>query len=391
MRLSIRAFLPALALFVLLSLSPHDVFAFRCGVQRWPVKTGTDQDIGSVNLNLDQATPTQIQYLINLSEPSQRPQSSRVAPVETTVYWFDATLTFWKWENSPTTGDWDYHLVFTDANGQTMGGEIPFPDCVDNSSPVKALITAARQLFDSNVVPMGHNISIPVRVTGIGFFDLHSAGHNPTGSVPNGIELHPLLKLELNPSGPGPVPTPTPTPAPTPTPTPTPSSAGPAIVNGGFETAQHSGMSTDGWTATRTSGPQHNVIIAGGSYPNSGSNYAQLGGRNRIDEVLKQTISVPAGHPKLTFFVSVVTAEAEDADPYDTLDVEVRDAQGHVLGTVASLSNQDFSKSNDDPGNYFEVTGDLSAFAGQTVTLAFHCRTDNAAVTTFRVDDVSVN
>src|SRR6266851_2091917 len=297
----------AFALFILFLFSPHYLFAFRCGVQRWPVKTGTDADVGSINLA--QTTPTTIDALINLAEPPARPQSSRVAPTETTVWTVDATLTFWKWENDPHSGDWDYHLVLTDPAGHTMVGEIPFPDCVDNASPLKTRITAARQLFDSNVVPQGHQVNIPVRVTGIAFFDLHSAGHNPTGSAPNGIEIHPILDLVLNPSGPIPSPTPMPTPTPTPTPTPLPSS-GPVIVNGGFETAQHSGMSTDGWTATRTTGPQHNVIIAGGSYPNSGSNYAQLGGRNRINEILTQTVSVPAGHPTLAFAANVVTAEA---------------------------------------------------------------------------------
>jgi hypothetical protein len=377
-----------LALLLLVAAVPSEGLAYRCGVQRWPVKTGTDSDIGSVNLT--QPTPTTIDTLINLAEPADRPQSGRVTPIETTVWTFDATLTLWKWENDPKSGDWDYHLVFSDADGHTMGGEIPFPDCVNDSSPLKNQIAAARQLFDANVAPLGHQISIPVRVTGIGFFDLHSAGHNPTGSAPNGIELHPILELILNPSGPQPTPTPVPSPTPIPAPTPLPV-VGPAIVNGGFEIAKHSGMTTDGWTATRTSGPQHNVIIAGGSYPNSGSNYAQLGGHNRIDEVLAQTISVPTGHSTLSFAANVVTTEAEDADAYDFLKVEIRDSQNHMLATVATLSNQDFSRSNDDPGNYFQVTVALFRFAGQTVVLAFHCQTDNAAVTTFRIDDVSLN
>jgi hypothetical protein len=375
------------ALIVLFSLSPQEIFAFRCGVQRWPVKTGTDADIGSVVLG--QATPTTIQDLINLAEPTDRPPNSRVAPTETTVWTFDARLTLWKFENNSKSGDWDYHLVFTDPDGHTIGGEIPFPDCVGNASPVRSLIVAARQLFDSAVKPLGHQVNIPVRVTGIGFFDLHSAAHNPTGSAPNGIELHPIIELVLNPSGPIPQPTPTPTATPTPTPAPTPG-GGQAIANGGFETAQHSGMSSDGWTGTHAAGPQHNVIIADGDHPKSGSNYAQLGAQNRIDEVLKQTVTVPVGHASLTFSASVTTNEADEADVFDTLEVEIRDAQGHVLTTVATLTNQDYARSNDAPDHYFEVTADLSAFAGQTVVLAFRCRTDNAAITTFRVDDVGL-
>lgn len=85
-----------------------DVLAFRCGLQRWPVKTGTDGDIASVDLT--HSTPTTIGDLINLAEPSARPQDARVVPVETTIWTIDATLTFWKWENNPNSGDWDYHL-----------------------------------------------------------------------------------------------------------------------------------------------------------------------------------------------------------------------------------------------------------------------------------------
>jgi hypothetical protein len=360
-----------------------NAFAFRCGKQRWPVKTGTDADIASVDLT--QAVPTTVHDLINIPEPNDRPQSSRVAPTETTVWTVDATLTLWKWENSPTSGDWDYHLVLEDADGHSAVGEIPFPQCVDDASPFKARITAARALFDAQVVPQGHQVHIPVRVTGIGFFDLHSAGHNPTGSAANGIELHPILDLVLNPSGGLPPPS---QPAPTqPEPAPVTTTAQ-VIVDGGFETATHSGMSAQGWVTTHAKGPQHNLIIHGGNFPASGSNYAQLGGFNKIDESLSQTISIPSGHPTLTFALNVTTREAEDADSFDFLTVEL--SSGGNTTPVVTFSNQDFARSNDEDGNYFTVSADLSAFAGQTVPLTFHVKTDNAATTTFRIDDVAI-
>jgi hypothetical protein len=369
-----RSFLLVLAIGLSIPTSSFS----RCGVQRWPVKTGTDSDIGSVDLS--HATPSRIADLINLAEPDDRPQSNRVGPTETTVVTLDATLTFWKFENDPKSGDSDYHLVLEDANGNSLVGEIPFPGCVGDESPLKDRITAARALFDSQVKPKGHNVHIPVRITGIGFFDLHSQGHNPTGSANNGIEIHPIFNLELNPSAPvqpaiEPV---------TPTPTPT------LIADSGFEEAANSGLSAPGWKGTRKKGPAHNIIIEDGAFPNSGTNYAQFGGFNNLDEVLTQRISIPAGHPQLTFSANVVTREGEEADAFDILTVEARDTNGAILGVVTRLSNQDFVHSNDENGEYFTVNADLTPFAGRTITLAFHTKTDNAATTVFRIDDVQI-
>lgn len=365
-------------LLLILSLGlPTSALAVRCGKQRWPVKTGTDNDISTVDLT--HAVPAQIADLVNLIEPDDRPQSNRVGPTETTLVTFDATLTHWKFENNSRSGDWDYHLVLQDEQGNSLVGEIPFPDCVDDNSPLKARIAVARATFDAQVKPKGRDPNIHVRVTGIGFFDLHSEGHNPTGSANNGIEIHPIIDFEPNPStAPGPTGS-----------TGTPVIAG-GLVNGGFETATSSGMTADGWKATRRAGPAHNIIIVDGSFPNSGTNYAQFGGFNKLDEVLTQRVAVPAGHPRLTFAANVVTREDEEADVFDTLTIEARDSNGAMLGTITQLSNQDFIRSNDENGEYFTVEADLTPFAGQTITIAFHVKTDNAAITTFRIDDVRV-
>jgi hypothetical protein len=215
-----------------------------------------------------------------------------------------------------------------------------------------------------------------VRITGIGFFDLHSEGHNPTGSANNGIEIHPILTLELNPTAPL---QPTSTPV-----TPT------LIANNGFEDATSSGMSAPGWKGSRKKGPAHNLIINDGAFPNSGTNYAQFGGFNSLDEVLTQRVTIPTGHPQLTFSANVVTREEEDADIFDTLTIEARDTNGTIIGTITTLSNQDFARSNDENGEYFTVNADLTPFAGTAITIAFHTKTDNNATTTFRIDDVHI-
>jgi len=167
-----------------------------CGVERWSVKVGTDPDASLVNLN---ATTTQtISYLRGIAAPASPPLNSRVQPTETTDFVVDATLVEYKLEN-----DSDYHLVIKDAAGNTMIAEVPDPACVAAGSPFATLIKSARQAFDGkyNVSTSFQTANIPVRLTGVGFFDFQ---HGQTGVAPNAIELHPLLKIAFNPGNPTP-------------------------------------------------------------------------------------------------------------------------------------------------------------------------------------------
>jgi hypothetical protein len=162
----------------------------QCGVERWSVKTGTDADAGSVNLA--STMPTTIASLVALSAPQPIPVNNRVSPTETTVWVIDATLTSFKVE-----GDSDYHLVIADANGASMIAEIPSPDCVSGSSPFNSLITQARAKFDSTFTASSsfQDVSMPVRITGIGMFDFL---HGQRGVAPNGIEIHPVTGISFN-------------------------------------------------------------------------------------------------------------------------------------------------------------------------------------------------
>ena len=125
---------------VLLSLVAR--FAFpQCGIERWPVKVGTDSDIGLVNTVVP--LPVTIAYLHGLAAPRPLPQSSRIAPVETTTYSVTATLVEFKLED-----DSDYHLVLADEAGRTIIAEIPSPACASGSA-LAAQISAARSAFDA--------------------------------------------------------------------------------------------------------------------------------------------------------------------------------------------------------------------------------------------------
>jgi hypothetical protein len=224
------------------------------GVERWPVKTGTDQDVATVGKNVINGhdlgagiVEATVDELVGVPRPPEMAdptrlnpdfQDRRSAPVEQTVWRLAATITVMKLE-----ADGDYHLVLQGASGETMIGEVPTPttEFVGNSPWIKN-IGAVRQELDDKFVknlspadfvpmgkylvprtalmvqpralpplpasfvtpPEGSGIKVPLfktqvpptraRITGVGFFD---KVHGQTGvSQSNGIELHPILKIE---------------------------------------------------------------------------------------------------------------------------------------------------------------------------------------------------
>jgi hypothetical protein len=179
-----------LLLAVILLVVPSGLFA-QCGVERWSVKTGTDPDSGLVNLN--SSSSTTIAAMRAFATPSPIPSNNRVSPAETTQWVINATLTVYKLE-----GDSDYHLVLSDASGNTMIAEIPSPTCVGAGSPFFSGIQNARAEFDARFTATTsfQTANIPVQVRGVGMFDFL---HGQTGVAPNGIELHPVLDVIFNP------------------------------------------------------------------------------------------------------------------------------------------------------------------------------------------------
>jgi hypothetical protein len=173
-----------------LLVNPGRVFA-QCGVERWSVKTGTDADVGSINLST--SSSISIATMRSWTAPSPIPANNRVSPQETTVWVLNATLTQYKAE-----GDSDYHLVLSDSSGRTLIGEIPSPSCVSSSSRFRTGIQNARSQFDAVLTATGSfkTANVPVRIMGVGMFDFL---HGQTGVAPNGIEIHPILDIVFNP------------------------------------------------------------------------------------------------------------------------------------------------------------------------------------------------
>jgi subtilisin family serine protease len=100
-------------------------------------------------------------------------------------------------------------------------------------------------------------------------------------------------------------------------------------------------------------------------------------------DTLTQTVAIPAaGSASLSFWIRIDTAETTSSIAYDELTVEV-DAGGATT-TLATYSNLDENTS------YVERTVDLSAYAGQTVTVGFTASEDSSLQTSFVIDDTAV-
>lgn len=182
---------PLLFILSLVSLPPA-IFA-QCGVERWSVKTGTDADVGLINLS--SSTAQTIVTMRGWPTPSPIPANNRVSPYETTQWVLNATLTQYKLES-----DSDYHLVLSDASGNTLIAEIPSPSCVGAGSPFGPGIQNARNEFDAKYTATSSfkTANVPVQIKGVGMFDFL---HGQTGVAPNGIEIHAVLDIIFNPTG----------------------------------------------------------------------------------------------------------------------------------------------------------------------------------------------
>lgn len=160
----------------------------KCGVYRWSIKTGSDQDVSKIDFAHTQITA--IDALTTLIAPTNLPQSNRISPTETEVFQIQTTLL-----EINQTDDSDYHLLIADFSGHKMIAEIPDPQCISNNSPIRAQIQSARAYVDQKiqVTHQVQKVNIPISVTGIGFFDMPHA----QGAAANGIELHPVLNINF--------------------------------------------------------------------------------------------------------------------------------------------------------------------------------------------------
>lgn len=179
--------------------------------ERWAIKTGADPDAPRVKL--DRPAEAKVGRLIWFPRPRELPENatSRAAQVtrygsaERTLYVIDADIVRFKLEKD----DHDLHIVIRDhgdthaedapadsGRRRTIIVEIPDPSVVAASSPWRAAIARARRTFIERFHPQprfDYQV-VHARVTGVGYFDYM---HGQSGVAPNGIELHPVLKMEF--------------------------------------------------------------------------------------------------------------------------------------------------------------------------------------------------
>jgi hypothetical protein len=191
------------------------ITAFLCGKERWPVKVATDTQNnvlfkgGSVSggqlIDAKTTTIAQLQTFAypygKLTAPTPPADDNIRTSAERQIWTVDATIFAYKEEVAP--GDTDYHIAIKDG-ANTMIAEIPDPNCVtDTPEPLKSMITQARADFDAHFSggkKAGGGFkttNTKVRITGPGLFDHF---HKQKGyAKPNGIEIHPVIKIEFLP------------------------------------------------------------------------------------------------------------------------------------------------------------------------------------------------
>ncbi|MFJ9460717.1 putative Ig domain-containing protein [Kitasatospora sp. NPDC101447] len=142
------------------------------------------------------------------------------------------------------------------------------------------------------------------------------------------------------------------------------------LGNPGFETG-----SASPWTAS--SGVIDN---SSGEPAHGGSWKAWLDGYGSTHtDTLSQSVTVPAGcRATLSFYLHIDTAESTTSTQYDKLTVQAGST------TLATFSNLNAA------AGYTVHSYDLSAFAGQTVTVKFTGTEDSSLQTSFVLDDTAL-
>lgn len=176
-------------------------------------------------------------------------------------------------------------------------------------------------------------------------------------------------------------PPPSPTPTPTPTPTPSPGGTTQVLGNPGFENGSSNPAP---WTVT--AGVVDNN--SSGEAPHSGSWKAWLNGFGTPHtDSAAQSVTIPSTATKatLSFWLHIDTAETSKTKAYDTLNIQVRNASGAVLKTLATYSNLNAAT------GYSQLTFDLTSYKGQTIQIYIVGVEDQGLKTSFVADDFLLN
>ncbi|WP_327318987.1 M1 family metallopeptidase [Streptomyces sp. NBC_01235] len=144
------------------------------------------------------------------------------------------------------------------------------------------------------------------------------------------------------------------------------------VAGGDFESG------TSAWTQSSTG-----VITSRtGQSAHGGTAFAWLDGVGSTHtDTLSQSVTIPSGcaTATLTFWLHIDTAETTSSTAYDKLTAKIGTT------TLATYSNLDKNT------GYVQKSFDVSAFAGQTVSLAFTGTEDSSLQSSFVLDDIALN
>jgi hypothetical protein len=121
--------------------------------------------------------------------------------------------------------------------------------------------------------------------------------------------------------------------------------------------------------------------------PHSGKWDAWLDGYSHSEtDTLSQAVSIPSGCStyQLSFWLHIDTKETTTTAK-DTMTVQILNSSGTVLGTLATFSNLNAAS------GYTQYSYNLSAYAGQSITLKFTGKQVSSTETSFVVDDTALN
>ena len=180
--------LHALALLVAMAL------ASGCAIARSEVKTLRDP--GANLIRMDTLIHSSITALNDLPSKCGPTWDRRVREEEFNVYQVVGTI-----RGVKRAPDHDIHIILTDPRNPDAHiiVELPDPDARGSlKSPHRDSFVRAKQMFEDLVAERGARQfkdlrGVPVRVTGVGFFDL---SHFQVGRSRSCIELHPVLAIE---------------------------------------------------------------------------------------------------------------------------------------------------------------------------------------------------
>jgi hypothetical protein len=194
------------------------------GSDRWSIKVANDADALAGKIDPTTNKVYSVPEINTSIVPKGSFDASGRMPVELKQYKIKGYLSYFK-----TESDKDYHVVISNqqgkfaqgnlpAKGQSMVVEFPNPKCFAGkhstgpaTSKLGQAIAEARANFEDHIhaLKVDHDKvitkSVPVTVTGVGFFDHYADNHAPTGhsiphQLPDGsgwavLELHPVTDI----------------------------------------------------------------------------------------------------------------------------------------------------------------------------------------------------